>query len=483
MVTKMKKAAFRYFMIAAVMFSAAACQEPVDPVDPVDPTTNPVTQVPDVLAGQDDVADTTNALIALGYYKDIFMNSGISLTNRNTLYAAGGLGLQLETFRIPADKDNDSDPVGLEKQTEIFVGCDEDKNGRLLYPDGAPRYRMVYFNGGSSNEHGKSLGEAGLQRVRDYFAGGGCYVGSCAGSAIVSQYRVTPTSTTDRKDYLRIWPGAIRLTSVSQSYSTFDIEPGSPLLNYGYTFGGDMVVEDVWHNGGNYAYEEQTNGLPAGTEVLARYRFLDSYDESSRHLDKRPGIWAYKPQKSSGRMVVIGSHPEKESQTSNLEAYELFCAMIKYALDGAPGPTLKAELKDGVQREVSLSSDASDKSRVMIGDLQYHHYTTKVPAKCKKMTVELEGFSGKDFWNLSLYAKKADYAFKENALFKNTSQGATKKLVIDYPVSGTWHLSVRCEDTVGTSPATSENYGTEYISRTAVLNGVPYKIKVSFETY
>lgn len=61
------------------------------------------------------------------------------------------------------------------------MGSPEDENGILLYPDGEPRFRMIYVNGGLATQHGRSLGEDGRQRIRDYVAAGGSYLGSCAG--------------------------------------------------------------------------------------------------------------------------------------------------------------------------------------------------------------------------------------------------------------------------------------------------------------
>ena len=61
-----------------------------------------------------------------------------------------------------------------------------DENGILLYPDGAPRFRVVYMNGGRAKAHGGTLGEQGRKNYRMFVANGGGYVGSCAGAFIAS---------------------------------------------------------------------------------------------------------------------------------------------------------------------------------------------------------------------------------------------------------------------------------------------------------
>ncbi|MGC9316222.1 MAG: hypothetical protein ACP5G4_11450, partial [bacterium] len=117
-----------------------------------------------------------------GYYKDLFMDGGANLTSRTTLPAADTLGLQMEFLATSSST----------FQNSIMVENDDDYNGYLLYPDGSPRFRVIYTNGGSATSHGNSLGETGRQRIRDYFGAGGCYTGSCAGAFITSiSYQTT----------------------------------------------------------------------------------------------------------------------------------------------------------------------------------------------------------------------------------------------------------------------------------------------------
>ena len=107
-----------------------------------------------------------------GFYKDLFMSSGVNLSSRKSLPAAESLGLSYEYY---AGKDS-------EIQTRLYSGSEQDTNGVLLYPDGAPRFRMLYVNGGGATLHGKSLELSGRQVLRQFYRAGGSYCGSCAGS-------------------------------------------------------------------------------------------------------------------------------------------------------------------------------------------------------------------------------------------------------------------------------------------------------------
>ena len=89
------------------------------------------------------------------YYKDVFLDAGIGLTSRKTLAAAGYLGLSLEGISFPQTS-KDTKEIAMQKA--IVAGDSKDWNGRLLYPDGQPRYRLLFVNGGVSTDHGKSLG-------------------------------------------------------------------------------------------------------------------------------------------------------------------------------------------------------------------------------------------------------------------------------------------------------------------------------------
>jgi len=106
------------------------------------------------------------------------MDGGCYLTSKTSLPASNYLNLTMEFMAT-------SDSV---LQRDIIVGSFNDVNGALLYPDGAPRFKCIYTNGGSATNHGRSLGSDGREIIKQYFYSGGSYTGSCAGAFIVSHH-------------------------------------------------------------------------------------------------------------------------------------------------------------------------------------------------------------------------------------------------------------------------------------------------------
>lgn len=92
------------------------------------------------------------------------MDSGISLTSRKELHAAPHIGFSMELFSSSGAKSVTPTDEDIALQKKIIRGSDEDENGVLLYPDGGPRFRCVYMNGGSASSHGESLEEEGRER-------------------------------------------------------------------------------------------------------------------------------------------------------------------------------------------------------------------------------------------------------------------------------------------------------------------------------
>ena len=277
---------------------------------------------------------------AKGYYKDIFIDGGMRVSSRADLPSARVLGMQTEVF-LSAKKSKDYSAADTLLQEQCFGGSAIDENGVLLYPDGEPRFRMLYVHGGLAASHGKTLGERGRENVRQFVRNGGSYVGSCAGCFIASS-GVKNDTIRLRDEYLGIWPGLCRGTSLSDTPTGISIDKKSPLLKYA-DFGGDRFVDSVYHNNGAYAYTKEM--WPQGTEILARY---DTKGLTvKRNIQGEPAIWAYKADSQSGRVIPCGSHPENVKTGERLD---LMCAMVKYALAGNGSPTLKGELKNGEER-------------------------------------------------------------------------------------------------------------------------------------
>lgn len=387
---------------------------------------------------------------AEGFYADLFMDGGVSLTSRTTLPAAAHLGLSMEYLA--------TDDQGI--QDKVIVADIHDDNGVLLYPDGEPRFRCVYLNGGAATAHGTSLGAEGRQRFRDHFANGGSYTGSCAGAFIATLgWNTTPVA-----EYLHLWPGMSHTTGLLDAHTGHFIPPGSPLLAYS-DFGGDLHIANVRHNGGCYVIENDPTYWVPGSEVLLTYDYLE------KEMHGNPSCWAYQESLTAGRLVVIGSHPEGVTSGERLD---LMAAILQYALDGGGLPTIKGSLSNGVAREMD---DNGAPGHERIGDKQYHHFTMSIPPNTGRLTVTL---SGDDTYDLDLYLRQGDFALRNEPGVISAANGTSSQETItaDHPVPGTWLAGVKCHTTVGTAP---EDWGTSYTGQVGVLNGVSYTITAEWE--
>lgn len=380
------------------------------------------------------------------YYKDVFLDAGVYLTTRSFLYSVNALGYQLECVSC-------TDVQDTLWQNMVIGGNEEDENGRLLYPDGQPRFRVLFVNGGNSRYHGKSLGPKSRERMRNFVLNGGSYVGTCAGACLPANgYDTHP----NYEYYLNLWPANTQHTGLIGTHTGMFIEPNSPLLNY-YTFGGDAYVANIRHNKGSYP-----QSLPLGTEVLARYDY-----PSDTSVHRKPSIWAYKPMEKSGRIVMEGSHPEEVKRG---ECLELTAAMIRYAEDGRGYVSVKDFLKNGVAREMNCSSSENNPAYTKIGDLQCHYFALYIPFAYTPVRLKV---SGPDNCHLNVMVSKDSYATSQNAMYSDLSMAGSKDLPFLAYVPGVWYVTVQCMTTV-----TSRNVdlGQEYSGRTDVLNGVPYTI-------
>lgn len=415
-------------------------------------------------------------LNSYGYYKDVFMDSGINLTSRTDLPATRFLDLSLEKFVSASHSPMELSIMDTIIQGEMICGNPWDDNGVLLYPDGAPRFRMIYMNGGKATKHGNSLTPNGRENIRKFIENGGSYVGTCAGMFIASTGVYKKGSEfVPNESYLSIWPGTTHSSGLSSNYTAMKLIEGNPLLKY-YDFGGDMRIDSVRHNGGGFAYYGEGSIIPEGTEPLMKYIYdTVATDVKARQMHDQVSAWAYKKDENSGRIVVTGSHPEGVVVGERLE---MMAAMMQYAMEGNSGPKVKGELEPGKLREMKKKTKDDEPLNTMIGDLQYHHFTVNVPENVKRAVVYLSGYKGKDNFDLSLCAKAGNFAFHQNTDIKNVKLGCEKTLIIDNPKAGVWYISVRCENTVQTRTG---EYGTEYVGGREVLNGVPYSIKVEFE--
>lgn len=389
------------------------------------------------------------------FYKDVFLDAGVGLSSRKSLAAAKLLGLSLEGISFPYAKAKAND---IDMQTAIVSGDSKDNNGRLLYPDGQPRYRLLFVNGGSSTSHGQSLDEKGLENMRAFVKNGGSYVGTCAGAFFASNGF---DGKRNYAYYLSVWPGMMVHTGLSNTSTGMFIEKESPLLRY-FDFGGDFYVDSIRHNTGGYPSD-----FPLRTEILARY----DYPKNGK-VHKKPSIWSYKRSQQSGRVVLEGSHPE---EVSDGERRDLTAAMMLYAMDGVGAVNVKGFLKNGEVRIMDKKSSDNNPAYTCIGDLQTHHFAAYIPSDARNIHVELEGSDDCDF---ALMMSQDSYAFFDTAEYRSSIPGVKQRLSFPTIREGIWFIAVQCLTTVTVKET---DYGQEYRGNLEVLNGIPYRISISWE--
>ncbi|NQU29025.1 MAG: T9SS type A sorting domain-containing protein [Candidatus Marinimicrobia bacterium] len=375
------------------------------------------------------------------------MDGGVALSGNTSLHAADSLGLSLDFIATES----------VSFQTEAIISNDDDSNGRLLYPDGAPRFRTIYSNGGRATDHGSSLGEEGRNRFRQFYYNGGSYTGSCAGAYLAclswQENGIIP-------EYYHIWPGRMEPTSLIDSYTGHFIPQDSPLLDF-FNFGGDHYIADIYHNGGGFAREDID--FPVGTEVLLRF------DYPGEHMHQKISCWAYKVEESTGRIVVVGSHPETEYSSEGLQLME---AILLYALEGTAPAQLKGELLNSQTRVMDLATEDSLPAYTKIGDQQYHHFTIDIPQGAGNLSLILDGEDGFD---LNLYLDADTFAFEPNADFSSIQPGADQTITVSSLSSGAWYVGVECATTINTA-------GQIYYGDLSVLNGVAYSITATWDS-
>lgn len=403
-----------------------------------------------------------------GYYKDILMDSGIGLTSRVDLPAARYLNLQMETV-IGAAKKADATAMDTLMQLQALAGNALDENGILLYPDGAPRFRMVYVNGGNAMTHSNSMGQAGRDAFVNFVQAGGSYVGTCAGAFFACQYKFMKGRVENYgPEYIGVWPGVVQNTLLSDAYTGVKIEKNSALLKY-YDFGGDFYVDSVRHNGGCFCYVDSL--FPKNGEILARYDLTGVKHKVD--FDNAPVIWAVKEKEEWGRVVSCGSHPEGITSGDRLHLYS---AMARYAMEGNAPARVKGSLAFGEERRMTKGTKDADPAFTKIGDKQYHHFSVDVPKGTDELRISLKGVNGFANYDLYLFVSDSDLAFKDNARWQNITLGVNKEIVIKKPKAGKYYVSVFCDTTVDTVETA---YGTQYTGRVDVLNGVPYVVGVN----
>ena len=456
----MKKGLFVLTVLAAVL----ACSREEIP-EPVRVEELPESEI--LAMVRTDVPNTA-------FYKDLFLDGGCELNpgikengvviNGRLPYAVEKAGIKTAEYFLSTidDVGNGWIQSDYDLQKSIIIGTDEDSNGVLLYPDGQPRFRMIYVFGGHSNPHGSTLGAAGRKNVKTFYDNGGSYVGSCAGAYLSGAF-----ADGGRRNYFNVLPNA-NMNSTDVGGSSIDMQFESDIFSKYYGPAKGSLIKGIRHNGGGYLDMKQA---PEGTEVIAVFKDETGRNSSSKRYYNQPSIWAYKASAYSGRAVVTGSHPEDAPSGDILD---VTASMFRYALDGVGRAWVKDVLRSGDLIPVTPG----------IGDLQCHHFVLCPAADVKDLSITVY-YQG-DF-DMEIYMKRDSFAFPDASPdYSSTESSGGRATLATGPLEkGLWYVTVRCATTVDakeivTRPADNLGRYFLYYGKKDVLNGVPYSIQADW---
>ena len=448
---------------------------------------------------------------ARGYYKSLFVDGGMYLTTNvkaSQLPAISYLGLDSDFEYFGSGNGVENKPY----QNGVMVSSPttgtewNDANGVLLYPDGEPRFRVFYSNGGTSYNHGPTLGDDGRKRVHDFYMNGGSYTGSCAGSFLGSTYvdNRNRYNSGDGKDFTYgIWPGNLNHTHLPINLDYPSIYTGMKVLpalaELGYypsSFIANDTIEDTRHHGGSYLPHDKYNKGLERVELMT-FQYSDNsiardtcqyrpenlhrpmyiYKEKPVNIVDSVSTWSYKTSEETGRLVVTGSHPEAQKRGRQRD----FTAMMwRYAMDGNGEVYVKGNLELGYKRDMNKTTADNDPLYTMIGDKQYHHFRFVTDEDIEEFAVILDSeFDAESGIDLYLSLRRDDLAWLTDADYTLCQKGGKKELKIKKLPAGTWYIGVYCATTVDATPTSELPYYFIYSGKTEVLDGIPYSIKAT----
>lgn len=374
-----------------------------------------------------------------GFYCNVFQDEGTSISGGNLEIDCEYINFSQEHLDTRNDK---------EFQSSIMVQSETDANGYLLYPDGSPRYAIIYYHGGHM-KHAEELGQQGRDQVRMHYYRGGCQFGSCAGSYMLA----------NNKKWFNIWPGRMNGKNVSSTPTDKIINAGSPLIGYNDLKEGE-IIKGVYHNNGGSV---DTSKSVKGTLFGAMH--------NSGKLAGYADIWTWSDNDTTGRVLGITGHPEGSKKKDQIR---YISACMLYLADCLAKPRIKHTLKNNTA--ITMDKKWEDKQPLFtkIGDKQYHHFILDCK-DARKVGISVEGEEGFD---LHLFVSKDTFALKQQALFADSTPGNSKVLEIPKLEPGTWYVGVKLNTTVTT---TSNKTFPKYSGKLEVLNGIAYTIKAKWE--
>ena len=473
---------------------------------------SPVAAERSVVINIDEASVTENSEAldtkARGYYKTLFVDGATGLTHFVEMsdlpwIKAMGLENDYECISVSNTTERDSlTALGIMRCAPLGQDATwKDENGVLMYPDGKPRFRTVYANGGNSQRHGKFLGADGRKRFHDYYTKGGSYVASCAGAFLACKFvdgkNSYNSATEDNNFTYGLFPGNLVHTSMPVSISKYGpvFHAIKALTDFGNFAAGD-TLDLVYHHGGGYlpySYNYQLDPQPerlfsyqytgdpksATDSTLYTYYNLMHYAIHGKIKNKVDStcIWAYKSNSTSGKAVLCGSHPEDNVSPSQIA---LMKDMVNYALEGNGSATYKAELVLGQPREMNASWSDNNPAFAKIGDRQYHHFkiVANEPIKNFRLTLD-SGYDASSGINLYLSLRKGNVAWISDADYVLCNKGGQKTITIKELPKGTWYAGVFCATTVTSTRKNATSYLKfhSYSGKTETLEGIAYSIK------
>jgi len=259
----------------------------------------------------------------------------------------------------------------------------DDPNSALLYPDGAPRVRLLMMPGGRSWLTTKDLAgvdEATIKKdfqgaaaafersgrlPRQAFEAGMNYVGCCGGAFVGASGSPIPNSMVTT---WCLWPGKILKDGPGRKEPLPDVEFTDTVpADHPLRVAGGSGLKNFFYNGGPQNFEQ---GVP-DTEYVGVYK-----GGALTEIEGSTVVVAYKPtgKPANGRVVLCSGHPEANNQ-------DFFKAMLEYAI-ARPYPVPRTMVK-GTKPMKGVS-----------GDRQLHYWC--VPAAAgKRMVVTLSDKEGK----------------------------------------------------------------------------------------
>jgi hypothetical protein len=327
--------------------------------------------------------------------------------------------------------------IGATYYDEIS-GNAADLNGRLLYPDGTPRYLLLTMPGGITTTFANQLPDLALVRILAYLESGGGWNGSCAGHDFLSRgtYLAGRNWLADGgrytgRGYPAYFPYPVQYHS-EYSWPTARINSNG-LGSAHFMVTGMTTMAKAYYNESSKIWKLEPAGQDANVEYTTEY--VEPFDGGRTILPALTNHWggyAYISTNSpiAGRQCGNYWHPE-----ANANSYTWLYRCLNYAAlrhEQIPMP-LKTALTNGATVTSTGATEA-------VGDYQYHYYPLHLPATYATLRITLSNLSE----NCDLYAEAGSFPVSTYCLLSSTNSGtAAESITVTNPAATNWVVAVR----------------------------------------